>query len=425
MANNTGEGVMQRFCIGLLFVLMLGMSAESATLSGRLTSSAYSWQAREAGGSDVRHLRLYQVAMLNMSQMGGQALSLHTHLQFSGDLLDERNGREHYRIYSAYAKWAQNGWDVRFGRQRIYGGVGFGTIDGGRAAVQATDWLQLIGYAGMLTPVIPDDGIGTWDEGHLWGGQVMVDVRETYLTMSYAERSREPLAYLGAGRYSQVSINQEGTQFRRLGFDARHDWENASLYGRVDLDADAWSVQEFEVTGEAQVSDAIGLAAEFEHRKPTLYLNSILSVFEVQDNQEVEVRATYKVNDQAKVLLRGTRSFFDGDSAWHLGAGLIWGQAYLGYARRVGYGGDNNSFTASIQHPVNEQWTVHADGSMASYRLYDTQVSRNRAWTGSAGARYQMKKTLSLDVEAQVLNNAFYNRDARIFVRGSFWFFKR
>lgn len=416
---------MQRFCIGLLFFLLLGSPIWGATLSGRLTSSAYSWQAREAGGTDVRHLRLYQVAMLNMGQVGGQALSLHTHLQFSGDVLDELNGREHYRVYSAYAKWAQKGWDVRFGRQRIYGGVGFGTIDGGRASVRATDWLQVTGYAGMLTPLVPDDGIGTWDEGHLWGGQVMVDVKKTYVTMSYAERSREPLAYLGAGRYSQVLINNDGTQFRRLGVDARHDWDKGSLYGRVDMDADAWEVQEFEVAGEAQVSDVLSLAAEFEHRKPSLYLNSILSVFEVQDNQEVEVRATYKVNDQAKVLLRGTRSFFDGDSAWHLGGGLIVGRAYFGYARRMGYSGDNDSFTASIQHVMNDMWTVQANGSVASYRLYDAQVSRDRAWTGSVGARYQAQKTLSLDVEAQVLHNAYYNRDARIFVRGSYWFFKR
>ncbi|MGA1197344.1 MAG: hypothetical protein ACO36I_12705 [Candidatus Latescibacterota bacterium] len=416
---------MQRFWFVIAFVTILATSSWSATLSGRLTSSAYSWQAREASGSDVRHLRLYQVAALNIGQVGGQALSLHTHFQFSGDMQDEINGREHYRIYSAYAKWAKQRWDVRLGRQRIFGGVGFGTIDGGRVAAQATDWLQVVGYGGMLTPVMPDDGIGTWDEGHLWGGQALVDIQNTYLTISYAERSREPLAYLGAGRYSHVSIAGSTTQYRRLGVDARHDWAQGSLYGRVDVDANAWEVQEFEVTGEAQVSDALTLAAEFEHRKPTLYLNSILSVFEVQDNQEAEARATFKINDQTKVLVRGSRSFYDGDSAWHWGAGLILKGAYLGYTRRVGYSGDNDSFTASIQHPINALWTVHADGSVASYRLYDAQVSRDRAWAGSFGARYQAKKTLSVDVEAQVLNNAFYNRDARVFVRGSYWFFKR
>lgn len=424
MANNTCEGVMQRFCMGLFLILMLANPAWGATLSGRLTSSAYSWQARE-GGTDVRHLRLYQVAMLNVGQMGGHALSLHGHMQFSGDVLDEVNGREHYRIYSAYAKWAQKGVDVRFGRQRIYGGVGFGTIDGGRAAIKAKAWLQVVGYAGMLAPLVPDEGIGTWDEGHLWGGQVMVDVQKTYVTMSYAQRSREPLAYLGAGRYSQVLINNDGTQFRRLGLDVQHDWDNASVYGRVDLDADAWDVQEVEVTGEAAVSDALRLAVAYEHRNPRLYLNSVLSVFEVQDNQEIEIRATYKLSELAKVLLHGTRSFFDGDSAWHVGAAISWGRAYLGYARRMGYGGDNDAFTASVHQTVNDRWTVHAHGSVASYRLYDVQVSREQAWVGSVGARCQVQKTVSLDVEAQVLHNAYYNRDARVFVRGSYWFFKR
>jgi hypothetical protein len=139
----------------------------------------------------------------------------------------------------------------------------------------------------------------------------------------------------------------------------------------------------------------------------------------------VEARATYKVNDQTKVLVRGTRSFFDGDSAWHLGAGLIWGGAYLGYARRMGYSGDNDSFTASVQHLIDPQWTIHANGSVASYRLFATQASRDRAWTGTMGARYQAQKTVSIDVETQVLHNTYYNRDARVFVRGSYWFFKR
>ena len=412
----------------LMAVLLASSSARSATLSGRLTTSAYSWQGRELSGSDVRHLRLYQTAVLNAGRLGGgQALSLHAHAQFTGDVLDEVSGREHYRIYSAYAKLRPGkfGLDVRLGRQRIYGGVGFGTIDGARAQAAPRRWIELTGYAGILTPLIPDDGIGTWDEGHMWGGQALVDVKKTVLTVSYAERSRAPLAYLGAGRYSQLTIGQNAAQFRRLGLDARRDWPQGSLYGRLDLDAEEWEIQELEIAGELQVAPRLRLSAEFEHRRPTLYLNSILSVFEVENNQEIEGRVTYQINDRVRVLGRVSRVAYDGDDSWDVGAGLLLGNGYLGYTRRIGYGGSNDAITASFQQPLNEQVSLRADGSVSSYRLYDGQIKRDRALAGMLGLRYQARRTLHFDVEAQVLRNAFYNRDARVFARASFWFFKR
>ena len=416
---------MRIFKMIIFIALIAAGPVWGATLSGRLTSSAYTWQVRELNGTDARHVRLYQTAILNASQLGGQPFSLHTHLQFSGDLADEVSGREHYRIYSAYAKWHRSGFDLRAGRQRIYAGVGYGTMDGVRAGLAPVNWLEVTGYAGMLAPLIPNDGVGTWDEGHLWGGQVLVDVQKTIVTASYAERGREPLAYLGSGRYSQVSINNSSTQFRRLGIDARRDMGQASVYGRVDLDADAWELQEVEVSGDVDVSSQFRLSAEFQYRKPALYLNSILSVFEVQDNREILVRGTYKVNDQVRVLGRVSRTYFDGDHSWDVGAGLLFGSNYIGYTRRMGYGGDNDAVTLAVQHPLNEQVTVRGDGVLSSYRLYDGQVSRDRALAGTLGLRWQARRAVSVDVEAQVLHNAFYNRDARVFVRGSFWFFKR
>lgn len=408
-------------CLGILVATPMW----GATFGGRLTSSAYTWQTRELNGSDARHVRFYQTAILNANQLGGQPFSLHTHLQFSGDLADEVTGREHYRIYSAYAKWRRSGFDLRAGRQRIYAGVGYGTMDGVRAGLSPLGWLELTGYAGMLTPLVPDDGIGSWDEGHLWGGQALVEIQKTVVTASYAERARAPLAYLGAGRYTQVLINNPGTQFRRLGIDVRRDMGQASVYGRVDLDADVWEVQEIEVSGDVNVSSQFRLSAEFQYRKPTLHLNSILSVFEVQDNREARVSGTYRINEQTRLQGHVSRTYFDGDHSWDVGAGLLFGRNYIGYTRRMGYGGDNDAVTVAVQHPVNKLVTLRGDGAISSYRLYDGQVSRDRALSGTMGLRWQARPAVNIDLEAQVLHNAFYDRDARIFVRGSFWFFKR
>ena len=415
---------------GLMWIGCLLMATGpvwGATFNGRLTTSAYSWRVQELTGVDARHVRFYQTAILNVGQMGDQALSFHTHLQFSGDLADEISGREHYRIYSAYAQLQPQkmGIDVRLGRQRVFGGVGFGTIDGVWASVSPQNWLLVNGYAGILAPLVPDDGIGTWDEGHLWGGQAQVNFDQTFVTVSYAERSRQPLAYLGAGRYSRLTLKNDGKQFRRLGFDARHEMKQVSLYARLDVDAENWDVQELEMSGDVKASQKLQVSASFQHRTPTLYLNSIFSVFEVSNDREIDLGVNYQVADAIRVLLHGSRVFFDGDKSWDIGAGVGVGNGYVGYTRRIGYGGNNDAIMASVQQPFREKITLRADGSLSSYRLFDGQVRRDRAMAGTLGMRYQHSRAAMLDVEFQMLRNAFYNRDARVFVRGSLWFFKR
>ena len=126
--------------LGLLavFLVLADGEAGAATLSGRLTTSAYSWKVQEIDGTDARHLRLYQSVITNVRGIGGGALSLHTYGQMSGDLLDEAPGRTKYRIYHAYLQWRPKGrlgLGMTAGRQRIYGGVGFGTLDGVRGKV--------------------------------------------------------------------------------------------------------------------------------------------------------------------------------------------------------------------------------------------------------------------------------------------------
>lgn len=407
--------------LALLALWLMGAPARGATLNGRLTTSAYGWRA---GDADAHHLRLYQTAILTAGQLGGGALSLHAHFQVTGDVFNEVSGRERYRFYSAYAQYRPGPVDVRIGRQRIFAGVGSGTIDGVRAEVAPMARLRINGYAGLLSPLTPD-GVGTWDEGNLWGGQALLDFERTFVGISYAERSRAPLAYLGPGRYTGLLLNGDGSQFRRLGLDVRRELGRASLYGRVDVDAAEWEVQALELSGDVRVSPKLNVSAEFQHRRPTLYLNSIFSVFEVSNDQEVAVRARYRMSERVQVLAHGASVFYDGDHSFDVGAGVSVGQAYVGYARRSGYGGNSDAIVASLLHPLNAKVSVRADGNVSSYRLFDGQVRRDRAMAGSLGVRYQPRRTAMIDAEVQVLRNAFYNRDVRVFVRGSFWFFKR
>ena len=412
-----------------LWLFSTDLLCEAATFSGRLTTSGYSWQVREIDGSVTRHFRAYQSAILNARRLGGTGLSFHTYIQVSGDLLDEAPGRSNYRIYHAYLKYHSKGSlgiDLLAGRQRVYKGVGSGTIDGVQVKASPRKGIQLSGYAGILVPLIPDDGFGTWDEGHLWGMQALLDAGGTYLGLSFAERARAPLPYVRTGRYSGLLIQNSAKQFRRLGIDVRRPVGKAiELYGRVDLDAEEWEVQDSEIAVSLQATEKLKFSADFQHQKPTLSINSILSVFEVSNNQEIGGQVSYQLSSLIRLSGNVTRVAYDDDSSWRIGSGLYVGNGYIGYNRRIGYGGENDSFTATVTKAISPKVSIRISGNVSGYRVYEAQRDRDQALAGSAGLTFRPRKAFTFDIEGQGVRNKYYGKDFRVFMRGSVWFFKR
>ena len=408
----------------------LAQAATGATLSGRLTTSAHSWQVREVDGTVSRHLRAYQVGILNASRLGGMPLSFHTYAQVSGDLLDDVPGRGHYRILHAYLRWKSRSrpdLNLSAGRQRIHSGVGFGTIDGVRLGVRPCPEVLITGYAGILVPVVSEGGIGTWDEGHLWGGQALFEVKDTSLGISFAERAREATPYDGSGTYSGLLPQDQPRAVRRLGVDLRQTVQGRlEVYGRVDLDLeDQLEVDGVEVVGHLQATPELRISGEFQHRKPRIHVNSILSVFEVSTNREAGGRIHYRLSPRVSLSADAFRVVYDDDDSWRLGVGVLCETGYIGYSRRVGYGGASDAVSVSFHKGLTPELTIKADGSFSGYRLYAAQADRDRALAGSLGLTYRPRRALSFDVTGQVLRNKYYTRDVRFFFRGSVWFFKR
>ena len=105
--------------------------------------------------------------------------------------------------------------------------------------------------------------------------------------------------------------------------------------------------------------------------------------------------------------------------------GLMIGNGYFGYNRRLGYGGENDALVFNYVQPVTEKLTVKVDGSLAGYRLYEGQEDRDQAIASSLGIRVRPRKGWSFDAEGQFLRNKYYANDFRIFARGTYWFFVR
>jgi hypothetical protein len=418
-----------RAVFAICFALLAFGSASGATLSGRLTTSAYTWRWQSLDGSDEAHLRFFQSARLSAGQLGDMPLSFHAYAQVSADPLGDVSGRDNFRIYHAYLKWRSprlSDLRIQAGRQRIFAGVGYGTVDGVKAQVAPHPYLTVSGYAGILVPILSEDGIGTWDEGHLWGGRAQVQVKETSASVSFAQREREAVPYTQAGRYSGLLRTGSADQFQRFGLDVRQGFRGrGEIFGRVDYDVEEEKVHDVEVGATLRPSPTLEFATEYQHRRPSISLNSVLSVFELSNDDEFSCRMSAQVNPRVRLTTHAVRIGYEGETSWRAGVGVSVANTYIGYTRRAGYGGENDALTLSVQHPLTPEVTLRVNGNLAGYRLYEGQGDRNRAMAGSFGLGFRPNPKASLDAEAQLLSNEFYGRDLRLFVRGSFWFFKR
>ena len=124
--------MMKKTCLILLIILTPIGFISAQTISGRLSTSVYSWQQRNIEDESAQHMRAYQLAQFSVANLGLQGLSFHTYLNVSHDLGEEAVNDPRMWLYNCYLnyKTLNNALDIGIGRQRIYAGVGYGTIDG-------------------------------------------------------------------------------------------------------------------------------------------------------------------------------------------------------------------------------------------------------------------------------------------------------
>jgi len=184
-----------KHAIGLLvlaFVLSAGLHAQ--TLNGRFVTSAYGWERQLKSGESTSHMRAYENIQLNF---GTADISFHTYMQGSTDLGDEFEGDPHFRLFNAYlrVKNLADMLDVKLGRQPLFAGVSYGTIDGASVRARPTDGVEVMAYAGGLTR--PSQDIEYYFLDHVkdnWqiGGQVLLYlIQDTKIGLSYMNRHRE------------------------------------------------------------------------------------------------------------------------------------------------------------------------------------------------------------------------------------------
>jgi len=426
--TETGSPMTEKLYGLLTAVVLIPFASFSQSINARFTTAFYSWEQQVTDSTRLTHARAYQVAQITLSRLGSPNLSFHTYLQGRNDFGQDVQDKSDLLILNAYLQWQRivPGLDLRVGRQRIFSGPAYGTIDGAQLDYRLKDVVAVRGYVGTLAPLKESVKIDKWADSHMFGFRVSTrKIAQTEIGVSFIQRNRLPVEYASAGQFTQRIVAFRSLQQRLLGGDLRRSFgSNVSVYGRFDYDLIQDRVRRAEIDGQFQVTRDFQLTAEVLHRAPLLDANSIFWVFPNRDFRQAALRGDYRLAQG--ITLHGAVEwlFYPGKDTPRWDVGVQYGYGYVGYAGRFGFGGQSNGVSGSFRYPLTPQLAVIASSAFSRYALFQSSTAKSTSLFGTLGIQYSPTRHFSIEAHGQGLRNRLLDSDFRFFVRANYWLFR-
>jgi len=428
---------MKNFFLVICLLVCSVSGALGQRLQARFVTSGYAWERQDTIGTTSQHLFGYQTVQLSLV---GANLSFHTYLQGFNDFAGPLKNSGTMRLYNLYAKWSNiaNIADISIGRQAVFAGVGTGTIDGGLASLRFLDSkLKLVGYYGMLPALRYKAAlIDNAADNSMMGGQLVVaPVEFAQASFSYMKKILLPETYLATRRDSlfnafHVEMKPSATAEEYFSGDINLEFRDiVSGYARFDYDVLLEKNSRMQLftrispfkNSSAAALQPFSLTAEYLQRDPRIFYNSIFSVFSFTSLKEYEVGAEYAFGSSWQVFAKyGSVSYNDATQN-QITVGVNGEHVSASITRDNGDGGELSAASLNVGYPLfNNLVTPTVLLGYAHYKLSE-YAQLEDALSIAAGAVVRPMRNLSVDAQAQWIQNTIYNSDMRFFVRVNYF----
>jgi hypothetical protein len=427
----------------LLSLLLIGMTCQAQYFSGRFTTSFYTWQAREAStlppGStttEVTKLTLARIYENVQVDVLGSQFGLNVNAQVSKDLGTTIGTDPELRLsqFTLKARHIADIADISVGRQFVMAGVGTGYLDGGvlkmsfldgRVGAQAFGGYSLIDTRTInLRKKIGDNGF--------YGGQISATpFTDVLVDFSIMKKSREQDSFTltkfdSLFNPTLVTMSFDPQTEELAGFDLRYDIASGTnVFMRTDYDLNNDRVHRVEASGRAEVISSLAVTADYIYRMPRLQFNSIFSVFDYNETQEIEGGLEYEFTPSSRVYARYGYVKYADDNSGRIRVGGSYDYISVSYSNNFGYAGDFNGISIQAAYPTADRKFVPALGfGYAKYKITEDAASNN-VLNANVGLTYRPTPLLSADIQAQWIQNPIYNNDFRVFLKFNYLFSKK
>ncbi|NWF50844.1 MAG: hypothetical protein HXY49_09930 [Ignavibacteriaceae bacterium] len=369
--------------------------------------------------------------MLNLNINEGN-FSLRSYLNLENDFAVKQKNDPRLRFYNLYfeARKIFNIATVKLGRQPIFNSVAGGVFDGAYLEVKPENYRFFVYYGGNVPAYQKLEITDKWEDDYILGGKFSTSVLKNFqLGVSYIKKNFRTEKYFAARLGTDLNpvnllIENNSNQYQFVSGEISYELPNTiSINTRYDYDLNFEKTSKFEIDGNYEPIDKLNLNVYYQYREPRIRYNSIFSVFDYGNTQEVEVGGVYKFSNMISALARFANVTYKDDESQRFTAGLVTSYGTLTYRRTFGYAGELDAVSLFSGYTFLEGFLTPSVGvSFTSYKLSKTASEKNSLTTILAGVNIRPLRILSFDLQGQFLNNKIYKNDFRMFFKINYWF---
>lgn len=415
-----------------LLVLSLVLIAQSFILpqniNGRLTSSVYSFERFSIKDLSNNYLRAYELVSLNVNQ---DNYSLRTYFNFETDISKELKIDPRLRVYNFFLE-ARDVFDVltfRLGRQPMINNVVGGLFDGVNASLAKDDFKFNAYYGGNVPAYQKFEITDDWGHDFILGGKfTTIALKDFRISLGYVNKNFKPQEY-NAVRLDEdlnpitVLIRNKSNQYQFASAEVSYEMKNFfSLDSRYDYDLNYNKTSKVEVYGNYDQIKNLRLNAYYNYREPKVRYNSIFSVFDYGNTQEIEAGGDYTFYKDFTITGKYGYVKYKEENSQRATIGLSSNYGTVSYRKGMGYAGELDAISAYTAYTfLNGLFTPSVGLSFTSYKL-SKDAEKNNLMTLLAGCNVRPFRTLSFDIQGQFMNNKIYKNDYRFLFKLNYWF---
>ncbi|MBV6446110.1 MAG: hypothetical protein IFNCLDLE_02400 [Ignavibacteriaceae bacterium] len=398
----------------------------SQSINGRVSSAYYLYERNETPSTQSFNARGYHSAILNLNY---DKFSLRSYLNFENSFNQSTDAR--LRVYNLYFE-ARKLFDVatvKIGRQPLITSSASGVFDG--ISLNASyKWLGVDAFYGGNVPEYQKFEItDKWSEDYLLGGELKATIiPQLTIAAGGFIKNFKPREYTAtrldeAFNPIQVLIQEKSNQFKFLQGRIFYDEGKAfQLSGRYEYDLNYAKTSRIEFDGISSPVDKWHFNVYFNYLAPQIRYNSIFSVFDYANTTEIEIGAGYEVINSVTVNGRVGVVNYQGDNASRFTLSANTGFGSISYRKSLGYAGEMDNISLYLAKSLFDGlFTPSAGVAFTSYKV-SKDAETNSLTTILGGFNIRPIRWLSLDVQAQYMNNKIYKDDLRMFFKANYWF---
>ncbi len=413
----------------ILFVLIAApLMIYAQNINGIFSSSYYTFQRYYNTENYETFIRSYQTMSLNLNK---DNFSLRTRLNFESNIGNTLISDPRLRFYNLYLE-ARNLFDiatVKIGRQSLFNSVAGGVYDGVNLKLKYSGF-SLTGYYGGNVPAyqkltFTDD----LANDYILGGKLETTALENFrFAVSYVDKNFKPIDY-NAVRLNKdydpitILIQEKSNQYKFVSAEASYEIQNSwNLNTRFDYDLNFSKASKFEIDGRLQATEKLGVDLYYNFREPRIRYNSIFSVFNYGNTQEMEAGLDYKISKTFTVVGKFGNVVYEDDNSQRITVGVNSNLGSISYRKTLGYAGELDAVSIYTARSFADGVVTPSLGlSYTSYKLSEDSET-NSITSLLAGVNLRPWNKISLDLQGQYFNNKIYKNDFRLLFKVNYWF---